>query len=299
MKKVFVLPHLGLGDMFTCNGLFRYLRTKYDIVKIVILKRNLKNAQEIFSDDEGIHFYPIGEDGEISETFGCKREIFEQKTKDYDKIIKIGLHEHGKDICNVLGEIVLNEKFFDMPFSFYKDACVSYNNFWKYFYIPTLKKAEELYNLLYKHKIKKYIFVHNTASTGIVFPTKYVEKKYNINKNETLFINPCITMYDKNDPYYELSKKFTKHSLISYKVIIKNANKIFVTDSSFMCMAINLEIETPECYILSRPYGHGQTCLKKGATHMGLKNAHIWSDKYIFNDEIKRQIFTEVDITKS
>ena len=42
MKKVFVLPHLGLGDMFTCNGLFRYLRTKYDIVKIVILKRNLE-----------------------------------------------------------------------------------------------------------------------------------------------------------------------------------------------------------------------------------------------------------------
>ena len=75
-----------------------------------------------------------------------------------------------------------------------------------------------------------------------------------------------------------------------------NADKIFVSDSSFMCMSINLEIETPCCYIFARDYGHGQTDLSNGATHMGLKNNHIWSSKYIFGDHLKRQKFEETTV---
>ena len=41
MKKIFFIPHLGLGDHFTCNGMTRELYKKCDLmvmpVKILII----------------------------------------------------------------------------------------------------------------------------------------------------------------------------------------------------------------------------------------------------------------------
>ena len=59
-----------------------------------------------------------------------------------------------------------------------------YSNFWEYFYIPMLKHAEQLYSSLYKHKISKYIFVHNTASTGDVFTIEDMEKRFDFDKHK-------------------------------------------------------------------------------------------------------------------
>ena len=78
-EKAFVIPHLGLGDLFTCNGLIRSLREKYNEVKVVVLHRNLKNAKLIFSDDPSVTFFPVHSDTEISVLFGCPVEHFKKQ----------------------------------------------------------------------------------------------------------------------------------------------------------------------------------------------------------------------------
>lgn len=293
MKKAFVIPHLGLGDLFTCNGIVRALREKYSKVCIVVLSRNMKNAKDIFSDDEDIEFYEVENDKDISIKYGCNKERYEKIVEGYD-VYLLGLHKHGGEICAPNCEIITNELFFDLPFSFYKDVDMPYNYFWDYFYVPMLKQAEQLYSSLYKHKISQYIFMHNTASTGDVFTVESMERKFNFDKQKYLVINPCKTVYKEGDAFYELSKTFVGHPLLHYKKIIMNASKVLVSDSSFMCMSINLEINTHECYIFARAYGHGQKDLSCGATHMGLKNSHIWTSKYIFGGHLKRQKFKEI-----
>lgn len=297
MNKIFVIPHLGLGDLLTCNGIYRSLRITYDEVKIAVLKRNIENASLLFHDDKNITFHPINEDIDISLLFGCPKEKYDAATAGY-KVINLGLHKHGLSIQNNKREIIENKKFFDMPFSFYKDAGIPFDHFWEFSYIPTFRKTEDLYHLLHRYGIHDYIFVHNTASTGEVFSLDYIKKKYNVDPHKTFIVNPCKSMYKQGDKFYELSNMFLKHRLPYYKMLIIHAQKVLVTDSSFMCMSINLPINTKECFIISRPYGHGQitSTIKNGAAHVALKNAHIWSDKYIFGDYMKRQKFKEIKL---
>jgi len=57
---------------------------------------------------------------------------------------------------------------------------------------------------------------------------------------------------------------------------------VFLTDSSFSCLAFNLEIKTDQCYI--KPRG---TFLKN--------YSHIWNKDLKFGNHLKRQVFKHVE----
>jgi len=238
VKKAFVLTHLGLGDNITSIGMVRYLSTIYDEVLVVCKKINKKNVESFYNDDLSIKIMEIDNDDKISPNFGFSKEKFKNITENYDKYM-CGLHN-------------LENKDFDsnkIPYSFYKQINIPFNIFWDYFHIPDNTFSIELFNNLNN---TNYVFIHNQSSNGQIFSIDTIEKTLNINKNNILFLNPNINCYDKNDAFYKVAEKYIGHDLIDYTNLIKNANYNILSDSSFFCMAINLEILNDNNYYISR-----------------------------------------------
>jgi len=186
-----------------------------------------------------------------------------------NNIFCCGFHKHG------LKATYPNE-IYDLPFSFYDDVNIPTQCFWSHFKINEGKK--ELFNILKQNEIKDYVFIHNTCSTGNVFNINDVEKKFNLNKDEILFINPINNVYEKNHKYYTLAEKFIYKDILDYVNIIENAKYIFVTDSGFFGLVVQLPIKTNECYYYPR----------RGSSYN--YNYEIWwSDKYKSNDNTKKR----------
>lgn len=229
-KKCFILTNLGLGDNITANGLVRYLSTCYDETYVVCKKGKLNNVKEMYSDDDNIKFIVI----------------------DYDKDIKIKLsnnefHNYDKYICGNFCNLQTDND--NIPFTFYNQLKLNNNYFWDYFHIPINQKNLELFSLI---KDYDYAFIHNTCSTGLVFNIELVEKKLGIDKDKMLIINPNNNCYDKTHKFYDIADKLLNHLVIDYIEIIKNAKYNILSDSSFMCLAINLDISTDQNYYYSR-----------------------------------------------
>jgi RimJ/RimL family protein N-acetyltransferase len=239
-KKCFLLTHMGLGDMFTCNGMIRYLSTIYDTVTVVIKKQYLQNITEMFSDDKTINFYEVETDKDISIIYGADpRKLINIAQDKY--VILCGTHK-----------TLLKEELENIPFCFYKHANTPYNVFWDYFFIPNVKDSTILHDTLQNNNICEYIVIHNITSNGLCFTNEQIINKFNINKDETLIINFCESIYEKNHKFYDISQLFVFKPLIHYKKIIENANLIILTDSSILSMSLNLDIKTTEKYYISR-----------------------------------------------
>ena len=237
-KTAFVLSHLGLGDNITFIGAVRYLSTCYDKVIVVCKNKNVNNVKLFYSDDPDIEIFPVENDINISPNYGCPINFFKEKVKNYNLYL-----------C---GSHLIDKKPFpnknSLPFNFYMDCKIDYKYFWQYFYIPECLESKELFNQLNTN----YIFIHNTASTGEVFTIDFIEKTCNIDRNNILIINPNKNIYNKQHRFYTLAQIFINLSLIYYVDTIINADKLYLTDSAFFCLALNLSIKTKHCYYYSR-----------------------------------------------
>ena len=238
-KTAFVLTHLGLGDNITAIGAVRYLSTCYDKVIVVCKEKNKRNMELFYGDDETIELYPVIEDINISPNCGCSPVIFKNITKGMDLYIA-GLHTLTKT----------RNHFKDLPFNFYRDMGIDEKYFWEYFHVNIPPESKILFEKL--KNIKKYIFIHNSSSSGEVFSVKDIEQRLNFNRKKILIINPNKNIYDVDDPFFELANKFLNSPLSFYTETIVNASKVIMTDSSFFCVALNFKIKTSKCYLKSR-----------------------------------------------
>jgi hypothetical protein len=69
-----------------------------------------------------------------------------------------------------------------------------------------------------------------------------------VSRNEIFFLSVGDCAYNESHAFYEIAKKLANLPLPYYKTLMKNATKIVVSDSSFFCMGLNLDIENRECY---------------------------------------------------
>ena len=263
MKKAFILGHLGMGDQFFIVGMVRYLSTIYDEILLVCKDNTKKNVEQIYSDDSSIQFLSIKHDSEISPSYGYNKTFFSTRFKDYDKFL-MGFHKHG-----IRATYGAGKQLYDLPFSFYDDINIPCQVFWDYFHVNNTENSRFLFNKLLDKNINEFIFVHNTSSGGEVFTDDYIIDKFKIDKHKTFIVNPCKCLYEPEDKYYELAKTFLDHPILDYSILIEQANKIIISDSSFLCLSIHLEIKTDDCFIYCRTgpsynYSYG----------------HLWSDKY-------------------
>lgn len=235
-RTAFVLGHLGLGDHINCVGLVRYLSTTHDNVTVVCKSKYLYNLETFFSDDSSIDFYPVVEDKDISIRFGCDKNKFREVCKNYEDIFILGIHRPD-GTC---------EK--ELPLNFYDDAQVPRKCFKEYFHLP---------HHLITLPPEPYVFVHNTASTGTVFEQDYVFEKTNMSMDTTLYVNPCVNMYQSNHKFYKQAQEYLNLPFVLYKDIISHCEHCVVSDSSFFCMSLQLNVKNLVVYSRdNRDYTH-------------------------------------------
>ena len=263
-KRCFILGHLGMGDHLTAVGFVRYLSSLYDEITVVCKNKNRNNLIEIYSDDDTIEILSVENDRDISPKYGCSLNEFKKITE-------------GKDLF-MMGYHNISHPSFDannMPFCFYHQMNIPASHMWEYFHVQNTEKALSLYETV---KSKKYIFVHNTSSNGVVFSINDIKHIFNENHssmdmNDYILINPNKNMYDDgNHPHYEIAESLKGYSILSYKMLIENSDFIFVSDSSFFCLSFQLMIKSDYNYLIQRSS-------TKYANY-----DHIWSDKYKYKN---------------
>lgn len=245
-KKAFILTHLGLGDHITSLGIVRYYATLYDEMFIVCKSKYEENVRLLYQDDPTLKIYPVEmsqiREGVINEVIGFSQTAnatYIHNGQVYDLIT-----------TGMFGPI--NTKSFTIPFCFYDDVKLDYSIFWDYGTIMDTKESKELYEELIKHKIQDYIVIHTGSSGGEVFNLQELEYKWNIDRHTTFIIDVERNRYDTTHPFYQIAQIFVNKPLIYYKDTLINASQIYVTDSSFFCLAILLDIKTPKCYVIPR-----------------------------------------------
>jgi hypothetical protein len=237
-KKAFVLTHLGLGDNITAIGMVRYFSVCYDEVIVVCKNKNKTNVESFYSDDKNIKIFGVENDKNISPKYGFNINSFKHITNNYSTYL-CGYHNLENKYIN----------YENIPFSFYEQINLCSDIFWDYFHIPLGNKSKELYQIVNN---VKYVFIHNSSSIGNVFNISDVENKFNLKKYNILFINPNSNCYSKEDKFYELANNFINYKLCDYIEIIKNAEYNILSDSSFFCLSINLDIKNNNNYYISR-----------------------------------------------
>lgn len=273
MNSAFHIGDLGLGDQLCQVGAVRYLSTLYEKVIVVCKKNNKHNMEQVFSDDPNISLYPISHEKDLIPKFGADENKLKEVTSNSDVYMTgCNLPHGGGGPLNYI--ITKPYEYLNLDFSI----------FWNYFHIPDFQESKNLHNTI---KTTKYAFVHNMCSTGMVYSLNDLSSILP-DVGELLLINPEVNMYDKDHEHYELANTFINKNLYTYIDTIKNAEYVICSDSAFFCLAINLEIETPKCFYISRWHNYD----------------HIWSEKYIFNkNKVKRKPFARltpptVDATK-
>ena len=231
-KKCFVLTHFGLGDHITAIGAVRYLSTYYDETIVCCRKTSEENLKLFYLDDDSIKTYGVDSEQFVSPKFRYMNS-FNSIEKTHD-VYTCGIH------------LETNNRDDKIPFNFYNEMKIDKSAFRKYFYVPHIEESKELYKEISSYK---YIFVHDSSSTGKVFSLN----KLNLNiDSDMLLINCGKNMYEKGHKFYDIAEKFVNKPLLYYVDSIENASIIVLSDSCIFCLAIQLNIKTDECYYFSR-----------------------------------------------
>lgn len=206
IKKIFFIPHLGLGDHFTCNGMTRELIKKYDFMVMPVKENNLKPVKRMFSDLNNLYILPV---------VGSMNYNDQQHINDIKNLMPF----YEQRMYHVLGVGVFSDDF-RIPSGkkydevFYEQVNIPFEKRWTSFYYP---RNEELENKLYYECFglkdnDKYIFLHDDPTRGRKIHEKYL--------NEDLKI---ITPH----------KKFWDADILDYRKVLENATEIHCVNSSF------------------------------------------------------------------
>lgn len=238
-KKAVVYTHTGLGDSITAVGIVRYMRTLFDEVIVLHYKGHTKNVEMLYSDDPSIKLYPL------NGLLPIESEEFQQLSNDCTVFISGWSKRSNPSNHN---------GYADIPFCFYSDIGIDTDYFWTYFRVPEYKESKEFFDQL---NGEQYVFVNNNSSDGVRFTIEDVEHHAGISRDNILVLNSSINIYPENHKYHKLAQVAVWKPILHYSEILKNARHIYLTDSSIFCFAIQLDINTENCYYAStRDYSY-------------------------------------------
>jgi hypothetical protein len=238
--KAFFLGHLGLGDMITCMPIIRYLRTKYDEVKVHCFEKYLDNCKLIYKDDPGVTFYTVNTLEEISPHYErITTEEFRKIIEGYE-LYMCGYHFPYRDVS------LENHK---ACFLFYDDLDIDRRVFREYFHLPEYEESKRLYDLV---KERNYCLMHGNTSHGHLFDYKEIEKYFGLSKDEVIILDIEKNIYEETHPFYTIAQEFVKQPLVFYKDSLIHAPMLVTTNSCLFCLAVCLPMESEKLYYSSR-----------------------------------------------
>jgi hypothetical protein len=239
MNTIIILSHLGLGHNIFNILLANYL-SKSNKVEFVCKKNNAKNMEYFFRDNNNISLFIVNSDSDISLKYGCPIEK-------YKRIIN-GKHMYASG-CHIN-----NSDITSFPFFMYNDIGINTNILKEHSEYKNTDKSIELYNII---KNNQYIFVCNNSSDGEIFNINNFLNENKINLEEIIVICSNKNYYSKEDKFYNIAQKFVYETngllILDYKLIIENALIIAVTDSSLFCFTLQLQLNSNNNFLYTRP----------------------------------------------
>ncbi len=265
-KKVCLILHFGLGDMINMIPVINHISAVCQEVKLVCLEKNIETIKTFFTADN-ISYLLHTKHNTISQQrqsllydkiLEQHRDIYPFHEENYSNelsgytIIRTGYHKytyektHGIPLSDSYTHTIL-------PFEFYRQIGLPYALFWNHFSIPT-NINNDLMNHLQNNKISSYIFIHNTTGDSSIplTDTSWFLKHYQLDSEKILFINPNTNMYSTRSSFYKLANLFINKPILDYRAVICQASFVFLTNSSFFCLSLHLDIKTENKYIFER-----------------------------------------------
>jgi len=205
MKKTFFVPHLGLGDHFTCNGMTREIYKETDLMVMPVKENNIKVVRRMFSDLINLHLIPLNGSMDYSDT---------QHMEDAFSFINF-FKSRGYEIKAVgafnPSTFIRSEKKYDEVF--YDQVNVSFEKRWSSFNYPRDFDLEmKMFNECFELKENEYVFLHDDPNRGRV-----------INRELLPSDKKIITPH----------QKFWDADILDYRYVLENAYEIHCVNSSF------------------------------------------------------------------
>ena len=258
--SLIILNHLGVGDIINLISMAKHFLEKYKKVDLLCLKKVYKNIHCFFP--KNINFLIVK-----NRNYVGIRKWIDQKFKNSDKIY-LGYFKNRKRKTNT---------FIDLPFIFYDEANINRNLFWNN-KILINNTACDIYERIKEYNI---IFIHNLTGCNMKFNYLSILEKLNIEIDKYLLINPNKNLYEKTNKKYLIANTFINLPISNYTKIIENAEYNILVDSSFFCMALQLNIKTDNNYFISRCFDY---------------ESYLWKEENGFNENSGKKIFKKIDI---
>jgi hypothetical protein len=215
-RRCIVMGHQGMGDHLFVNGAIRYLATFYDEVCVVVHQKYLENLKTLYSTESAITFHGIEKDSDFSPNFGADLQVFQSIANTFDMGYMLGYH--GSNGVK------------DFPYNFYDDMKIEHRVMKDWSFLPSLRAADGL---------SPFVFYHNQASNFVA--------QIPIDIEEELVLNPSKNMYPEGHRWFDIAQDWVGRPFFEYTDLLRKADRILVTDSSFFCMALLLKLK-PEVW---------------------------------------------------
>lgn len=216
LTKCLFLGHLESGDQLTNIGIVRILTTMYDQVTVVSKPLNVEFVKSLYLDDPCvqvqvrtiIYYTPLDLSDVPSDVKIIKTGVFDPRW------------EHNRD------------PHYDF---FYTALGLDRSYRYLYNYIPRNPSVErELSDRIIPKDCKQYVFVH--ARENVHFN--------NIWSDDTFVFSVGYNMYPEGHKWYnQWNKEYKSLLLLSYCLMMEEADEIYVSDSSFFCLCTYLNLK--------------------------------------------------------
>lgn len=242
-KPLFLLTHLGLGDLILSLPMMRVLSQQTLSLRVVVKSQSYKLLRDLCATIPNIDFFQISDDNEISPVYGGNPSILTHLSSMYTLLL-CGSHRHPYGLP-------IND-FNEFPFNFYKDIGLPPRAFWDHAGLPETPASQALYDSILSDSGEPYAILHSTYSGGDLFTVGDVETRFGINRNTTLVLDFSKNHYEPTHHYYERAQRCVLKPFTHYVTLFNRASLIVLSDSSLWCMAVQLPLSTDECYVVPR-----------------------------------------------
>lgn len=205
MKKIFFVPHLGLGDHFTCNGMTREIYKEAKIMVMPVKEHNLKVVRRMFSDLSNLHLIPVvgsldyGDTQHIGDVFALMN-FYSKRGYEIKAVGEFNKATFKRD----------SRKYDEI---FYDQVNIPFEKRWSSFYYERNNDLEQtLFKECFKLDGQDYIFLHDDPERGRVIDRQLLPKDVKI-------ITP--------------HQKFWDADILDYRFVLENALEIHCVNSSF------------------------------------------------------------------
>jgi GNAT superfamily N-acetyltransferase len=272
ITKALVISHLLMGDQILMVPAVRYLSMIYDEVHVWSIKKFIEQIRLFYVDDPCIKVIECSDNWWRDPQFYLTNGLDGIGVNAYQKndIYAGGIHvEYVKGVTNVCCDRV--------PYCFYGHMGLPHHIYWDYFHINQTITSHELLNMLGHDKSCgqesiPYVFIHAEIGAGPLFTISEVEARLGQSHDDILFVDPNVNRYPPGHHFYEIARKLVGHKINDYIQLMIHANYIYVSDSCFFCLAMQLGLKTPHCYVKTRnPHTNYD---------------YMWSKEYGFDDKI-------------